>query len=289
MQPMQPGQVKPLQCPNCQSAVVAGANYCLTCGYPLVVLPAPLPVVTGYPSALPVEPIKANGRPVNPLYVAFVATLAALVVCASLGVFAFNAYNQAHVQSHVHSQANASGQATCNLHTHVCTRAPSMTIDPKKTYIATIHTAKGDIVIKLDAKDTPSTVNNFVFLAQQHFYDGTYFWRVEMPGQPSVLDGQPSTLDLIQGGSVAKNGEDSSDIPGYRFQDEPFPGTYTTGTVAMANSGPNTNANQFFIDTGDNSSLPRSYTIFGAVTSGMNVAQRIMAGDTILSVTIQVE
>jgi len=178
-------------------------------------------------------------------------------------------------------------QAVCNLKTHVCNKAPIMTINTSKTYIATIHTAKGDIVIKLDAKDTPITVNNFVFLAQQHFYDGTYFWRVEAPGLTSPLGG-PSTLQLIQGGSVAKNGSDPKTIPGYTFKDEKFSGTYTPGTVAMANRGPNTNGNEFFIDTGDNSSLPKNYTIFGTVTSGMNVAQQITAGDKILSVTIKV-
>ncbi|MEO7001734.1 MAG: peptidylprolyl isomerase [Ktedonobacterales bacterium] len=180
-------------------------------------------------------------------------------------------------------------QAVCNLKTHVCNKAPLMTINTKKTYIATIHTAKGDIVIKLDAKDTPITVNSFVFLAQQHFFDGTYFWRVEKPGKPSVLDGQPSTLDLIQGGAVVKNGNDPKTVPGYTFKDEKFPGTYTPGTVAMANAGPNTNGNQFFINTGDNSSLPKSYTIFGTVTSGLDVAKQITAGDKMLSVTIKVQ
>lgn len=179
-------------------------------------------------------------------------------------------------------------QAVCNLKTHVCNKAPIMTINTSKTYIATIHTAKGDIVIKLNAKGTPITANNFVFLAQQHYFDGTYFWRVEKPGKISVIDGQPSTLDLIQGGAVQKDGSDKNN-PGYKFKDEKFSGTYTPGTVAMANSGPNTNGAQFFIDTGDNSSLPKNYTIFGTVTSGLNVAQKITAGDKILSVTIKVE
>ncbi len=181
-------------------------------------------------------------------------------------------------------------QATCNLKTHVCNKAPIMTINVHKTYIATIHTVRGNIVIQLDAKDTPIAANNFVFLAQQHFYDGLYFWRVEAPGRLSPLNNQPSTLQLIQGGSVAKNGQDPATIPGYKFKDEKVVGNYTAGTVAMANAGPNTNGCQFFIDTGDNSSqLSKSYTIFGKVISGLDVAKKIQPGDKMLSVTITVK
>ncbi|HEX8727610.1 MAG TPA: peptidylprolyl isomerase, partial [Ktedonobacterales bacterium] len=148
-------------------------------------------------------------------------------------------------------------QATCDLKTHVCNKAPVMTINPNKTYIATIETAKGNIVIQLDAKNTPIAANNFVFLAQQRFYDGTYFWRVEAPGLTSPLGGS-STLRLIQGGSVQKDGSDAATIPGYTFNDEKVTGTYQAGDVAMANRGANTNGAQFFICTGDNSSLPKS-------------------------------
>ena len=181
-------------------------------------------------------------------------------------------------------------QAVCNLKTHHCNKAPIMFINVHKTYIATIHTVRGDIVIQLDAKNTPVTANNFVFLAQSHFLDGLYFWRVEAPGKLSPLNNQPSTLQLIQGGAVAKNGQDSSSIPGYKFNDEKVVGNYTAGTVAMANAGPNTNGCQFFIDTGDNSSqLSKSYTIFGKVISGLDVAKKIQAADKMLSVTIQVK
>jgi len=181
-------------------------------------------------------------------------------------------------------------QATCNLKTHVCNKAPLMTINVHKTYIATIHTVRGDIVIQLDAKNTPIATNSFVFLADQQFFNGLYFWRVEAPGKLSPLNNQPSTLQLIQGGSVAKNGQDPASIPGYKFNDEKVIGNYTAGTVAMANAGPNTNGCQFFIDTGDNSSqLSKSYTIFGKVISGLDVAKKIQPGDKMLTVTITVK
>lgn len=182
-------------------------------------------------------------------------------------------------------------QATCDLKTHMCTKAPLMTIDKSKDYVATIHTAKGNIVIQLQAKQAPLAVNNFVFLADQHYYDGTYFWRVEKVGQPSPLNGQPSNLALIQGGSTTTNGATETppkSPPGYTFKDDPITGSYTTGIVAMANSGPNTNGAQFFIDTGDNSGLPKNYDIFGYVISGQNVAQHIQPNDKIESISIAV-
>ncbi|HZC07566.1 MAG TPA: peptidylprolyl isomerase [Ktedonobacterales bacterium] len=181
-------------------------------------------------------------------------------------------------------------QATCDLKTHVCTKAPIMTINTAKTYTATIETAKGNIVIQLDAKNTPITVNNFVFLAQQHFYDNTYFWRVEAPGLTSPLGGS-STLQLIQGGSVTNNGQDPATIPGYTIQDEKVTGSYIAGDIAMANTGkPHTGSTQFFICTGDNSKLlAKSYTIFGHVISGMDVATKISPQDVIKTVTIQVK
>ena len=180
-------------------------------------------------------------------------------------------------------------QASCNLRTHVCDKPP-MSINTNKVYIATIHTAKGNIVIQLDAKDAPITVNNFVYLAQQHFYDGLTFHRVLHQGQPSAeTNGQPSTLGIIQGGDPKGNGQGG---PGYSFKDEPVVGAYpyTAGCLAMANSGPNTNGSQFFICTADDSTaLAKSYNLFGQVISGLDVAQKIAVGDKMLSVTIQVE
>jgi cyclophilin family peptidyl-prolyl cis-trans isomerase len=182
-------------------------------------------------------------------------------------------------------------QATCDLKTHHCNKAPIMTINQNKTYTATIKTAKGDIVIALDAKNTPIAVNNFVFLAQQHFYDKSYFWRVEAAGMKSPLDGSASTLRLIQGGSITSNGADPKTVPGYTFQDERVIGSYTAGDVALANTGqPNTNSSQFFICTGDNSKyLAKSYTIFGHVTSGLDVALKMAPADIIETVTITVK
>jgi peptidylprolyl isomerase len=175
---------------------------------------------------------------------------------------------------------------------HHWDKPPAMTINQNKQYTATIKTARGNIVIALQPKDSPIAVNNFVFLSQQHYYCGTYFWRVETPGQPSPIDpSQPSPLSLIQGGSINKDGNDASTIPGYSIQDEPVKGDYTAGTVAMAKTDqPNSASAQFFIDIGDESKyFDKKYQIFGHVTSGMDVAQKIKPGDEIQGITITVK
>jgi cyclophilin family peptidyl-prolyl cis-trans isomerase len=169
-----------------------------------------------------------------------------------------------------------------------------MTLDPTQDYTATIKTAKGDIVIHLDAKNSPQTVNNFVYLAQQRYYDGTYFWRVETPGQPSPLDptGQPSELALIQGGSVQDDGDPGKDYPGYTIPDEltTAGNGYGPGVVAVATKGaPDTGGAQFFINTGDNTDFFNpTYAVFGLVTSGLDMAKQIESKDKIESVTITV-
>jgi cyclophilin family peptidyl-prolyl cis-trans isomerase len=137
--------------------------------------------------------------------------------------------------------------------------APPMTIDPATPYRATIHTSCGDIVIRLDAKAAPRTVNNFVFLAREGFYDGLQFHRV-VPAY------------IIQGGALP---EDPNLNPGYTFADELPDDGYPTGSVAMANRGPGTTGSQFFIVTGDASLLPNSYNRFGEVVRGMDVARTI--------------
>jgi cyclophilin family peptidyl-prolyl cis-trans isomerase len=137
-----------------------------------------------------------------------------------------------------------------------------MQIDTKKTYQATLHTTAGDIVIDLNASKTPITVNNFVALAKQKFYDNTIFHRV-------IRD------FMIQGGDPKGDGTGG---PGYKFDDEPFEGSYTRGTVAMANSGPNTNGSQFFIMQKD-TDLPKNYVIFGKVSKGMEVVDKIATLD----------
>lgn len=135
---------------------------------------------------------------------------------------------------------------------------PPMVIDQNKLYQAVLETSAGKIVIELNAKATPVTVNNFVFLAQRKFYSGTIFHR--------VIKGF-----MIQGGDP--NG-DGTGGPGYHFADEPFSGDYQRGTVAMANAGPDTNGSQFFIMQQDQE-LPKNYVIFGRVVQGMEVVDQI--------------
>ncbi|MEA2001216.1 MAG: peptidylprolyl isomerase [Actinomycetota bacterium] len=141
---------------------------------------------------------------------------------------------------------------------------PEMTIDLAKTYAATLHTNHGDIEIEFDAMRSPMSVNNFVFLARDGFYDGVIFHRV-IPGF------------MIQGGDPTGTG---SGGPGYQFRDElEGSGIYSRGIVAMANAGPNTNGSQFFICHVD-AGLPHSYNIFGQVTSGMDAVDAIAATPT---------
>src|SRR5215472_12656322 len=144
-------------------------------------------------------------------------------------------------------------------------------IDPSKRYQATISTTRGDIVIDLDPARAPITVNNFVFLAREGFYDGLTFHRV-------VDD------FVIQGGCPEGSGRGN---PGYRFADEPVVGEYVAGAVAMANSGPDSNGSQFFICTvDDRRKLERKYNLFGQVTAGMDVVTSIRQGDVMRRVTI---
>lgn len=142
--------------------------------------------------------------------------------------------------------------------------APDLVIDLDKTYTATLETNHGVIEIEFDAVRSPLAVNNFVFLSREGYYDGVIFHRV-------IED------FMIQGGDPTGTGTGG---PGYKFRDElDGEGTYSRGTVAMANAGPNTNGSQFFIchqDVG----LPHSYTIFGKVTSGLDVVDAIAGTET---------
>ncbi len=142
---------------------------------------------------------------------------------------------------------------------------PAMAIDPAKTYTATIVTDKGDITIELLAAQAPQTVNNFVFLARQGYYDGVTFHR--------VLEGF-----MAQGGDPTGRGGGG---PGYEFADEITPElTFDgPGIVAMANSGPNTNGSQFFITYAATTHLNGKHTIFGRVTAGMDVAEQLTLRD----------
>ena len=140
--------------------------------------------------------------------------------------------------------------------------APAMTIDPNKEYAASIRTNLGEFQVDLLAKDTPNTVNNFVFLARNGFYDGVKFHRI-------IND------FMVQTGDPTGSGRGG---PGYQIVDEPVVGSYERGVLAMANTGrPNTAGSQFFIVQGAAVTLPKTYTIFGKVTQGMEVVDQIAA------------
>ena len=150
---------------------------------------------------------------------------------------------------------------------HTYSSAPPMSIDTKKVYCAGINTDRGLIVVELRPDWAPQTVNNFVYLAQNKFYDGIVFHRVLPTG----------SLKIIQTGDPQGNGTGG---PGYKFKDEQVKYSYYAGTLAMANSGPNTNGSQFFINLDDNSKgLAKSYNLFGIVVKGMDVALQIQGPD----------
>jgi cyclophilin family peptidyl-prolyl cis-trans isomerase len=140
---------------------------------------------------------------------------------------------------------------------------PPMTIDTSKHYTATIDTSMGTMTADLFANEAPMTVNNFVFLAQQGFYNGVTFHRV-------------INNFMIQTGDPTGTGTGG---PGYRFNDEPVKRQYLRGTLAMANAGPNTNGSQFFIVQKDYP-LPPNYTIFGMLSSGLDVLDKIATTQT---------
>ena len=147
-----------------------------------------------------------------------------------------------------------------------------MVIDPTKAYSATLTTTRGEIVCDLFAKDAPKTVNNFVFLAREKFYDGTVFHRV-------IAD------FMVQGGDPTGTGRGG---PGYRFEDEVRnnPHKHQVGSLSMANAGPNTNGSQFFITHVATDWLNGKHTVFGRVTKGQKIVDAIRQGDKLASVTI---
>ena len=147
--------------------------------------------------------------------------------------------------SHTPMNTNSTANATANQ-------------EAAKSLSAVLHTTAGDITIELSKEMTPKTVDNFVTLAKKNFYDSTIFHR--------VIKGF-----MIQGGDPKGDGTGG---PGYKFDDEPFTGEYLRGTVAMANAGPNTNGSQFFIMHQDYP-LPHNYVIFGHVSAGMEVVDKI--------------
>lgn len=151
---------------------------------------------------------------------------------------------------------------------------PEMQIDTDATYHVTLDTEKGPIELELYPKHAPQTVNNFVFLAEEGFYDGTTFHR--------VIDGF-----MIQGGDPTGTGRGG---PGYQFGDELDDNPLkhdAAGVLSMANAGPNTNGSQFFITHAPQPHLDGKHTVFGEVTDGQDVVDAIEEGDTIQSVTVE--
>ena len=148
--------------------------------------------------------------------------------------------------------------------------APAQTIDPNKNYSATFKTSRGEIVCDLFAKDAPKTVNNFVFLAKEKFYDGTVFHRV-------IAD------FMVQGGDPTGTGRGG---PGYRFEDEHNSHKHQVGSLSMANAGPNTKRSQFFITPVATEWLNGKHTVFGQVRKGQETVNAIKQGDELVAVTI---
>lgn len=133
-----------------------------------------------------------------------------------------------------------------------------------------IETSKGIIEFELFGKDAPKAVSNFIFLTNEGYYNGLTFHRRD--------EGF-----VIQGGDPSGDG---SGGPGYRFEDETVTKNYDKGIVAMANAGPNTNGSQFFIMLADNDTLPKNFTIFGKVTKGIDVVDKIQVGDVMDKVNV---
>ena len=151
-------------------------------------------------------------------------------------------------------------------------KPPEAQTDASKIYRVTISTDRGAIVMDLDPQLAPKTVNNFIGLARQGYYDGLTFHRV-------VPD------FVIQGGDPDGTGTGG---PGYKFEDEPVKAEYTLGAVAMANAGPNTNGSQFFVCIDDcRRKLAPNYNLFGYVVDEIDVAQATQVGDTMRKVEIQ--
>ncbi|MED5017998.1 peptidylprolyl isomerase [Paenibacillus chibensis] len=172
--------------------------------------------------------------------------------------------NAAKTEEPATSEQPAKTDEPAKTETKSWTSPPAMQIDTNKTYVATFKTSKGSFTIQLFAKDAPKTVNNFVFLSKEGFYNGVTFHRI-------------IETFMIQTGDPTGTGAGG---PGYAFEDEKTSYKYEPGIVAMANAGENTNGSQFFICTGADSEFLNqqpNYTIFGKVTEGMDIVQKIAA------------
>lgn len=208
-------------------------------------------------------------RPMNNRYLCTVLVMLSLVVLSACGAKSNDTIPSSTQTVDIESSPETSDElANCWSPDQLITEgtddvpgqqwssAPEMQIDPNATYKATFNTNKGSFTAELLPGDAPITVNNFVCLARANYFDGTPFHR--------IIDGF-----VIQGGDPTGTG---SGGPGYRFQDEPVTRDYVTGTLAMANAGPNTNGSQFFVVLADlQGRLPKNYTIFGQVVDGLDV------------------
>ena len=193
-----------------------------------------------------------------------------LLLVATIGAVLFFSFrknnNQSRTTAPTEEKQTTQLPPTEEVNKNINPNLPAMIIDQNKTYTAKMKTSAGEMEISLNAAMTPVTVNNFVSLAKKSFYDNTIFHR--------VIKGF-----MIQGGDPLGNGTGG---PGYKFDDEPFTGEYLRGTLAMANSGPNTNGSQFFI-MHDDYPLPPNYVIFGKVTRGLDVLDKIAEAPVTMS------
>ena len=169
---------------------------------------------------------------------------------------------------------------------HVYPNVPGMSIDLTKLYEATITTAnRGTIVVCLQPNLAPQTVNVFVTLSRNHFYDGIPWHRVVSAFV--IQAGDPTCIGNVQAAPATPAAGCGSGGPGFKFSDEPVKQQYVDGSIAMANSGANTNGSQFFISIADNTkNLQPQYNLFGKVATGLDVITKIQQGDTIQSITV---
>lgn len=184
------------------------------------------------------------------IYVLFIIIL----IAGTIFLFSRNTAEQNQEKTDINKIQESTNQQSMAKYS----KPPEMKIDTNKIYTAQMKTNFGDIEINLFTKETPLTVNNFVFLSEEGFYDGTIFHRI-------IKD------FMIQGGDPLGTGQGG---PGYKFDDEKITRDYKKGIVAMANSGSNTNGSQFFIMHKD-IPLPKQYVIFGEVIKGLEVIDKI--------------
>jgi peptidylprolyl isomerase/peptidyl-prolyl cis-trans isomerase B (cyclophilin B) len=266
-------------CTNCGAALAPEARFCNTCG--TAAGPVPGANIGGAPAPgawFPAPPPPPTSqRPVG-LIILIVCAVGGLISLA-LVAFALSRDGESEAEKDDAGATSTSRQAPvaaadpavaavqcndmrppANPNRPTFSAPPPMTIDAARKYTASFDTSCGNITIELDPKAAPKTVNSFVFLARQKFFDGVTFHRV-------VKD------FVIQGGDPEGTGRGG---PGYEFEDELPQSRYRIGSLAMANAGPDTNGSQFFIVTGQaGTQVPGNYSLFGIVTGGIEVAQKL--------------